>query len=1155
MTDAARHEELKRLFLGAADLDSGERADWLARECADPSIRAEVDRLLGVTIRIETRSLLPDPSEFAAALDDMARATAAEEEPVPAALGPYRIDEVLGRGGMGVVYGALDTRLERRVALKQVPAPRARPAAEDAFRQEMRTLAALHHPNIALLYALEEWDGRWVAAIERVPGETLAARIARGAVPPKEALRIVHQVCRALEAAHEEGIVHLDLKPANVMVTPGGQVKVLDFGIARSLGGEANGPDSTEFASVAGTPGHMAPELLRGEPVDARADLFALGVLLFESLAGRSPFRGDTIASTLAANLAGVPDTGGSATLPWDAIPGDALPEVRGLIARCLRPDPAARPESAAEIRRTIDGWIAASHLPDTEEAAATRISTLPSPWNRLIGRVDELAEIETSLRAGALVTLTGLGGSGKTRLALEVARRAEFAGRPERRASADRDADLFDEVHWVPLAPLAEDGDVVLHVATALDLAATPADLPRALADRLSAGRTLAVLDNCEHVIEPIARWVASNLPRLPSVTILATGRIPLGLGGELAVPIAPLRVPGSDDDAGAIRDSPAVQLFLERADLTDIEPDSAEARAVASICRRLDGIPLALELAASRLRVLSLDDLARRLDDRFSILTGGSRDALPHQRTLRATLDWSHDLLSEIARTLLRRLAVFADGWTLDAAERICADDALGTWEVLDALDELVSHSLVVVVDGASDRELRYRFLTSVRDYALERLRDDPAAPELERRLLGATTRFCEDVERKIEGPDQQRWLRRLDQEHPNITRAFEIAEGPGGDPLYAVRMATSLWHAWETQGRAAWGLERLRLVLPRVADRIDQKLLAHALNARASLAQHIGDHRPALEDFDRCIALCRRIAPDKLGVVLMNSAILIKSMGDHPEARRRYEEALRNAEEQDNDRHCMLCHLNIAVLDQQQGRIEPAREHQAAALALAERLGDTGAIASIETTRGNLNREVGDAARALQHHERAHEIYRTLGDRRGLALSLNNLSLCARDAGDDARALEIQLEALTVRREIGDRRGLAIALVNLVSTTVSLGELDRARSFVPELVGLLLDLGEPRVSAFCLENTGHLLEADGSAADAASLFAAATRLRGEVGMPLPRPDQPHQEEAISRIRESLGDGFEPAWERGRGWDRTTALEEARERAARGG
>ena len=656
----------------------------------------------------------------------------------------YRIVRPLGAGGMGEVFVAEDTRLARKVALKVLPADVCEdPIRRERFLREARAAAMLTHPNICAVYDTgEDEAGRVYIAMELVEGKTLADRIARGPLPEREIVEIALQAADALEDAHRLGLVHRDIKPSNLMLDAKERIKIVDFGIATrfaATGDETAEATLTAPGAMVGTVAYMSPEQVLGRPVDPRSDVFSLGVVLYQLASGRLPFPGTNPIETIAAILHTSPS-------PLDRT---SISEgFEGLIRTCLEKDPARRHGSMSELLRALRG------LDGRGEASTMPSHNLPAPTTTFVGRESELEELDGLLATHRLVTLTGAGGSGKTRLSIEIARRCLLR--------------YSDGVRQVSLAPLGETGKIASALADVLGLRETGEDeVLHQVAAHLTERTMLLVLDNCEHVLEGAAAAAELLLQNAPRVTILATSRESLNVSGERVWPVPTLPVPSagevrSVDDAlrfGAIR------LFVERA--TARAPhftlNVANLDAVLGICARLDGIPLAIELAAARIQALSAVDIEKRLEDGFGLLAAG-RTAIPRHQTLRAAMDWSHDLLTGPERALFRRLACFSGGFDLDAAERVGEAGEVGSGEGLDLLTRLVEKSLVVGERNADDR-VRYRLLEPLRLYSTEKLHESGESDAVRERHLA---HYAELAERAYSGrlDTGAEWLAVLEQ-----------------------------------------------------------------------------------------------------------------------------------------------------------------------------------------------------------------------------------------------------------------------------------------------------------------------------------------------------------------------------------------------------
>jgi predicted ATPase/DNA-binding SARP family transcriptional activator len=439
------------------------------------------------------------------------------------------------------------------------------------------------------------------------------------------------------------------------------------------------------------------------------------------------------------------------------------------------------------------------------KEPPDTGKHNLPATRTNLVGRRREMVEVKRALAMTRLLTLTGMGGSGKTRLALEVARDL---------------AEAYPEGVWlVELASLSEEALVPKAVAEALEVAERPAEpLADTLAEVLGSRELLLVMDNCEHLLEASARLVDVLLDSCPRVRIMATSREALGVGGELRWPVPPLSVPEPRraPSLEELETYESVRLFVERAKGRDpsFSLNSTNALAVTEICRKLEGIPLAIELAAVRVGPLSVEQIAERLTNSLKLLAGGTRTQMPKQRTLRGTLGWSHKLLSEDEKKLFGRLSVFAGGWTLEAAEAVGAGKGAEEEDILDVLSGLVEKSLVMSESTEGGR-IRYRLLEPIRQYALEKLEESGEAEAAKRAHAEYFLALAQEAEPELFGPREAEWFERLDEEHDNIRAALSWSL-EGADPELGLRLAGAIWWFWYWRGHYSEGQRWLQVAL---------------------------------------------------------------------------------------------------------------------------------------------------------------------------------------------------------------------------------------------------------------------------------------------------------------------------------------------------
>ena len=774
--------------------------------------------------------------------------------------------------------------------------------------------------------------------------------------------------------------------------------------------------------------------------------------------------------------------------------------------------------------------------------------NNLPHYLTSFIGREREMAEVKRLLATTHLLTLTGPGGCGKTRLALQVA------------------ADLLEEfasgVWLVELAALSDPALVPQVVASALGVREEP-DRPllATLSDYLQPKRLLLVLDNCEHLIGACTHLAAALLQGCPNVKILALSWEVLGIPGEATYHVPTLSLPDLRrlPSLEHLTQYESVRLFIERA--TDALPTftltNQNALAVAQVCHRLDGIPLAIELAAARVKVLSVERIAERVDDRFRLLTSGSRTALPRQQTLRATIDWGYDLLSEKERTLLRRLSVFVGGWTLEAAEAVCTWDGVEEPDVLDLLTHLADKSLVVMEE--QDGTVRYRLLETVRQYGREKLlaaEADVARGRHREWCLG----LAERAEPELQGPNQDVWLERLETELDNLRQALEWSKGEAGGrdeggAEAGLRLAGALLWFWYLRGYLSQGLQWLQGMLSGSSE-TSTSARAKALNGAGFLAWRQGEHGRAAALVEEGLALYRQLG-DGLGIAFSLNilGLVARRQGDYGRAKELLEESLALWRESGHEWGIALSLNTLGVMARQQGDYGRAMALGEESLALYRQLGDKGRIASSLSSLGLVAQEQGDDGLAVARYEEGLRIRRELGDRRGIAESLNNLGLVVWTRGDHAAARSVFEESLGIRRELGERRGIASSLGNLGLVSWNQGDYAAARSLYEESLRIRRELGERRGITSLLESFAILASTQGQAGRAAVLFGAADALRDVISVPRPPTDRARYESALAAARAALVEtAFAAAWAEGRVMTLEQAIAYALETPAHG-
>jgi predicted ATPase/transcriptional regulator with XRE-family HTH domain len=858
----------------------------------------------------------------------------------------------------------------------------------------------------------------------------------------------------------------------------------------------------------------------------------------------------------------------------------EALAERAGLSSKAVSdlerdPDRTPRLETVTLLANALGldpqrrGELLAAARPEALDPAPARVRprpSLPRPLTPLIGRAGVVAAVTDILRRGdlQLMTLTGPGGVGKTRLAIEVAGRLtdEFA----------------DGVVFVDLAPLRDPGLVPATVARRLGLGerdATP------LQDRLIAslwGRhLLLLLDNFEHVMEARA-WMLTLAEACPGLVLLVTSRVAPNVRGGREYRIAPLSVPEAAESPDTLVHSPAVELFLERARAggTELELDDQTASAVAEICRRLEGLPLAIELAAARLRLLPLPTLLSRLDRYLPLLVAGPHDLPDRQRTMRDTITWSYELLDRPQQALLARLCVFVGGCTLDAAEAVC--QRAGE-RVLDRLATLVDSNLVRLDESPPSEQTgdpaswpRVTLLEPIREYGLERI-DAREQAETAARHAAYYLGLAEDARAGLAGPNAGVCLARLERERGNLRAALGWAVR--SDPATAAQLAAALAGFWGQRGYLTEGrrwlreaLERsegkdsipasvqararvgaARLALQQAAyedaetrcaqavalseEHDDPQGLAAALNTRGWLAREQDRYDEAVEDHEQALALARAVADQtEETAALLGLAYAAMLTGEAGRARTLLEDSLAVARDLGDQRAMadagfLLTWLAISAAD-----YEGAEALGAETLALYRRLGDTGQTAEVLFALGNVAQFRGESDRATMRYEQCLALHRDRGDEHHTARSQAALGLAALHTGDQARARTLLEASLALERRYEDRWGQAMSLTLLGHVELAAGNHERAGELLGEAALLFLAIGNPMYLPWCLEALAGLAAAGGRHIQAAELDGAREGVRLHGGMLLPPAYPAGYERTVTAVRDALGDeAFEVA------------------------
>ena len=727
-------------------------------------------------------------------------------------------------------------------------------------------------------------------------------------------------------------------------------------------------------------------------------------------------------------------------------------------------------------------------------EAAQSIASTaptdnLPHPISSFIGREREIGDVKRLVKLSRLVTLTGAGGYGKTRLAIEA---------------TSQMLDLFSDGAWfVAFAPLSDSTLVHQTIASALRIRESPGKpLIETLCGYLYSRHLLLVFDNCEHLISECAQTTDTLLQACPQLRILATSREAFGIGGEKQYHVPSLSLPQAAEitSPGQLGESDAVRLFVNR--VAQVQPTFAltaeNSSPIAQICQRLDGMPLAIELAAARSRALSVQQIAERLDDRFHLLTAGSRTAPARQQTLAATLDWSYSLLSAKEQKVLQRLSVFASGATMEAAETVCTGEGVESDEVLDILSNLVNKSLVTP-SWPEGGEARYRLLETIQEYAREKLEESGDEYESKNRHLNYFVQWAEKAKSYLSGGEQVLWLNRYEIEHDNLRAALEWSLMAANRAETGLRLAANTAVFWKLHGYHSEGRMRLAAALAQKAAQRPTIIRALALHCACTLAFFQSDYSAARALAEESLVICKELGPaGRLGIAnaLEMLAEVASETGDYSTAPKLYEQAL----------------------------------------SLYRETGDLVGIGDTLKMLGWGAMRTGDYEQAESRLNEGLIACRQSGDLRQISSALAGLGELAVRRGQYQRASDLIRESLNICRRAGEKWGIAIALGSLGWAALRQHDFLEMRKLLAESLHVRMETGDIGGMAWCLEKLAEANSLQSRFQTAATIFGAASALRTTVGSVMDATDRPDYERMIARLRTALGkQTFTAAWTEG--------------------
>jgi predicted ATPase/serine/threonine protein kinase/DNA-binding CsgD family transcriptional regulator len=1095
-------------------------------------------------------------------------------------LGNYRLLRLLGRGGFAEVYLGEHVYLNSHAALKVLHTV-LKDEEQASFLKEAQTLVRLSHHNIVRVFDFAVEGGTPFLVMEYAPNGTLRQRYSVGSrLTPDNIVPYVQQIASALYYAHDQHLIHRDVKPENMLLNTQNEVLLSDFGLA--LLAPHTHPYSThEMAhKVAGTSLYLAPEQLQGHPQPA-SDQYALGVVVYEWLCGTPPFHGTPL--EIATQHLTVPPR------PLRELVPELAPALEEVVLKALAKEPLQR---FSDVQEFVSALGRASHIssayhsqissdveaeakPFNQEHDSSASMQRPRPmwkvpalFTSFIGREAEVSEICVLLKQPEvrLLTLLGPGGIGKTRLSVRVATEIR---------------DFFaDGICFVHLAAVYDPKLVIAAIAEELEIREVGAQaLIEQVQLALGEKHLLLVLDNFEQVVAA-ATQIEELLVACSALKILVTSRVVLHALGEQEFPVSPLAMPDLKQlpASETLSQCAAVALFVQRtrAVLPSFQLTSTNAYAVAEICVRLDGLPLAIELAAARSKLLPPQALLSRLSQRLELLTSGTRTLPERQQTLRNTLQWSYDLLDDLEQQFFRRLSVFVGGWTLEAAESVVGRTIdSGPFSVLDGISSLLDKSLLLQVEREGEKPYLI-MMESIREYGMECLVDSGEAELFQTAHAQFYLKWVEEAEPHLKDAQQLMWLALLEREQENLRAAlqwyidhYEAEE--------ALRFCGAIWRFWYIRGYWSEGLRWLKEALALAETSQTSATRAKALCGAGRLAICLGDMLTGRALLEESVVIYREIG-DKRGLAeslavlgfdlqsktVLNKALLDESLlfareaaeswtlalsmqhigwyfffqDDHDSALPFLSESAAIFRKVGDIRELILTLDGLASIASQQREYERAASMAQECLISAKELGNKSGIADALYLLGWIEENRGEYERAVVFVQESLELARELGNKSGIARGLGELGTIYIEQGQLLQAVTLVEESLQLYQELKSTYNVAVNLIDLGDARLSLGDLSQAKKLYTDCILLAREVGSKLLVTASFIGLGRVSAIEGELLQAAHLFGIAEFWfdPGKALAPASTAYANYQQ-TVASVRMQLGDeSFLAAWAEGK-------------------